>query len=863
MPDVTLTPARARSPEPVAKTRRAEWWVGPVRWAALAVFLAVPVVSLLYQKIAGRLVWTVAIAALPLFIVLVGFHRWRRICPLAFVNQIPVLLRRPGTRRASTRLQANAYYVSFAVFFVSLWIRLIATNGSGPAIAAFFILIALAALLYGVLYTGKTWCNFICPLSFIEKVYTEPHGLRETPNSQCAKCTACKAACPDINEENAYWREVESSAKRFVYFAYPGLIFGFYFYYYLQSGAWDYYFGGSWTNEPGVLASAFLPGSPGATAGFFFMPRAPRAAASVLTLAVTALLSFGFFRALEPAVGSWLRRRDPDIDPLRARHVLLSVTAFASFVTFYTFAGQPTLRLVPWAPQIAGIVFVLVASLFLARRFGRSKQAFAEETVGRSLLKRWEWSDVRPPKALHDAYLIHTIRSQERALGYTRLLEIYTEALREPLASGLVTREEVHHLEALRGRLQIKPADHERIMATLAEEERARLTDPTRQPSLEKSLQFRSYARALERRLERVLTADEPAADAVIGRLQAEYGITPEEHALVLEQVLGGERAVAVRLAGEVEAVENASRAIALLEAEPSPAHTLLSDLMRRRRARAVDRLLGGLNPHGEEAARDEIRLGLVSEEASRREAALERLSQGAPASITGRLRAARRATSGDDPTRGLAALLREQTGSPDPYARAAAVYALALRGAADGAMLERLEGDEHELVRATALRARALVRGDRGRASGPPDPPGIERVLALRAVPIFAQLPLEGLARLAGSSLEAVLAPGEIVCREGETGEEVFVLLAGETEIVRGSGATEELLGVEGVGGVIGEMAVLDPAPRAATVRAGARGATILRLAGGEFRDVLGADPKVAEGVIRTLARRLRKAGR
>jgi CRP-like cAMP-binding protein len=173
------------------------------------------------------------------------------------------------------------------------------------------------------------------------------------------------------------------------------------------------------------------------------------------------------------------------------------------------------------------------------------------------------------------------------------------------------------------------------------------------------------------------------------------------------------------------------------------------------------------------------------------------------------------------------------------------------------------LAADEHELVRATAQRARALAGGDGGRGSGPPGPPGIERILALRAVPIFSMLPLEGLARLAGSSAEAVLAPGSIVCREGETGEEVFVLLEGETEIVRGSGSREEILGVEGVDGVIGEMAVLDPAPRAATVRAGPRGATILRLAGGDFRDVLGADPKVAEGVIRTLARRLRKTGR
>src|SRR6266850_7594192 len=202
-----------------------ERWIRNLRWTALAVFAGVPLLGFLAQPYAGRVVWTIVIAALPLFIVLVGYHRWRRICPLAFVSQIPVMLLRPGSRRAPEWLEANYPFVAFAVFFVSLWARLIATNGSGAAIAVFFILISLAALTAGSIYTGKTWCNYICPLSFIEKIYTEPHGLRETPNSQCTKCTACKKSCPDINEENGYWKDIDSRPKRFVYYAFPGLVF--------------------------------------------------------------------------------------------------------------------------------------------------------------------------------------------------------------------------------------------------------------------------------------------------------------------------------------------------------------------------------------------------------------------------------------------------------------------------------------------------------------------------------------------------------------------------------------------------------------------------------------------------------------
>jgi CRP-like cAMP-binding protein len=53
--------------------------------------------------------------------------------------------------------------------------------------------------------------------------------------------------------------------------------------------------------------------------------------------------------------------------------------------------------------------------------------------------------------------------------------------------------------------------------------------------------------------------------------------------------------------------------------------------------------------------------------------------------------------------------------------------------------------------------------------------------------------------------------------------------------------------------------MAVLDPAPRSATVRAGAHGIHVLQLNGDAFRDVLNANPSIASGIIRTLAQRLR----
>ena len=78
--------------------------------------------------------------------------------------------------------------------------------------------------------------------------------------------------------------------------------------------------------------------------------------------------------------------------------------------------------------------------------------------------------------------------------------------MRETLANGFVTREEVQLLESLRSQLQIKPSDHEKVMAALAEEERAMvISDPSKQISAEKRLQLETYKRALESYLGRVL----------------------------------------------------------------------------------------------------------------------------------------------------------------------------------------------------------------------------------------------------------------------------------------------------------------------------------------------------------------------
>jgi Cyclic nucleotide-binding domain/4Fe-4S binding domain len=851
---------------PTAAKRAAEgeveWWVEYVKWFALAVFIAVPVFAHMMQPYAGRIVWTVAVASLPLFIVLVGYHRWRRICPLAFFAQIPVRLRRPGVKKANPWLQANYYYIPVTIFVVSLWLRLISTNGDGHAITAFFVLLMLAALIFGAFYTGKTWCNYICPVSFIEKIYTEPHGLRETPNSQCTKCTACKNLCPDINEENGYWKEISSQPKRFAYFVFPGLVFGFYFYYYLQAGTWSAYFDGRWTNDLMVIHYAFLPGTDARTAGFFFLPAVPRAVASMLTLIACGMVSYFILSLLEPVIGRWVRRREPEADDARVRHVMFTIAAFAAFTIFYSFAGAPTLWRAPWiVPHLFLILVVLTATLFLVRRLRRTQKTFAEETLARNIIKRWEWTDIQPPRDLHEAFLIHTIRTRESVKGQAQVIEIYKDAVRETLANGFVTREEVQLLESLRSQLQIKKADHEKVMAALAEEERAMINDPSKQISAEKRLQLETYKRALESYLERVLAAEGDADDSFIMELRAEYRVTKEEHAVVLDELLGGTGGIAARLAEELGIIERTSHAINALEAEPShAAHGLLKDLLRRRRVQAVDRLLRSLSFEPRDETSLVIRAGMCSNEQSNRRTAVEQLSAQIPSAIGDRLEAAHtEATARQAEQKTFADTLRVQTESVDPYVRAVALYVLAEHAATDAALLARFSADEHELVRETATHLQERHGRESSEVGSHAGLSRVEKMIALRSAPIFSSLPPEGLAELARASVEDEYAGGEALCVQGAPGNEVFIILAGEVQVMIGEGASARAVAEEKAGSFIGEMAVLDPAPRSATVVAKADGVRVLRLGGDAFRAALNTDPAIASGVIRTLAQRLR----
>jgi signal transduction histidine kinase len=127
-----------------------------------------------------------------------------------------------------------------------------------------------------------------------------------------------------------------------------------------------------------------------------------------------------------------------------------------------------------------------------------------------------------------------------------------------------------------------------------------------------------------------------------------------------------------------------------------------------------------------------------------------------------------------------------------------------------------------------------------------------------LRRVPLFAALDEDDLDWIATACETADLAPGEVVAAEGDEGDALFVITAGELEVVKRSRTADVPLARLGPGEIVGEMAVLEGSPRNATIRAVQR-SRIIRIRRDVVLELVGTRPSAAMSIIRTVTGRLR----
>jgi CRP/FNR family transcriptional regulator len=192
-----------------------------------------------------------------------------------------------------------------------------------------------------------------------------------------------------------------------------------------------------------------------------------------------------------------------------------------------------------------------------------------------------------------------------------------------------------------------------------------------------------------------------------------------------------------------------------------------------------------------------------------------------------------------------------------DHWIRALAAGAVPELGVANCAdALRKLQEDGQLFVRQAA--GVALVQLDGEDMKTLKTLSTLERILLLREIPIFSGLAPEDLEKVADIAHEDLYSSGGIICREGDSGDALFVIVSGDVQVVRSAGKQESILATRGVGEFVGEMAILDSAPRSATLRA-VNDVRVLTIDGEAFKSILLDRPEVAVSVLRNMSSRIR----
>ncbi|HSI05208.1 MAG TPA: Stp1/IreP family PP2C-type Ser/Thr phosphatase, partial [Myxococcota bacterium] len=116
------------------------------------------------------------------------------------------------------------------------------------------------------------------------------------------------------------------------------------------------------------------------------------------------------------------------------------------------------------------------------------------------------------------------------------------------------------------------------------------------------------------------------------------------------------------------------------------------------------------------------------------------------------------------------------------------------------------------------------------------------QRIAILKRIPIFAHLSYNELVKVVGLTQLVKVKGGETFIREGEPGDELYVVLAGEVNVLKGGQQITSLK----AGAHIGEMALIDNAMRSATIVANGD-CNLLAMRRDEFFGVIRTEPVIA----------------
>lgn len=855
-----------------------------------------------------------AIVPSAIFILLVfGHELWRRICPLSFLSQIPRALgwqrqfKRENKKTGKVRyelakvhpdswLGRNYHYVQFSWLFVGLCGRILFFNADRLVLAGWLLLTIAAAIAVGYFYGGKSWCQYFCPMAPVQSIYSEPGGLlsskahmseRSITQSMCrtvlpdgkeqSACVACQNPCIDIDAERTYWDSLNKPEASFLRYGYVGLVVGYFVYYYLYAGNWNYYFSGAWLRQTDQLTTLFSP-------GLYLLGQSiniPKLVAVPLVLGGCTAIGYWVGRWIEKRAKSYSRRHHANLATETIRHRIFTLCTFGIFNFFFIFGGRPLVQLLPWSVQyMYDLGLVLLSTLWLYKTWRRSPDLYSRENLASRFRKQLEKLQLNVSQFLEGRVLsdlnTHEVYVLAKVLpGFTREKrhQAYKGVVREALEEGYVNySSSLEILQQMRQELGITDDEHRIVLEELGIED-PELLNPNRQRSLENQIRLSGYRKSLERLM--LLQSKQPDRtafeqlsfqdSAAIRSLRREYSITAQEEEWILSgfsanagsvkkaefllarlpELIECYRALNQPMLHKHQAVltllrENISykkelivravlETLALLQNDPT-ASTLAQSLQQSSPAVLVELL-------DQEDWGDRLPPEI-----------LQCLTQPGETPISCSLEFSSQEILGH-----VEALLQDQ----NPMIQAAALYMLAQLDAERSQAISRnqLHKSSSHLVQETAERLLSLLT---------PNPsltefPTLEKLVYLFNNDFFHRMQSETLIALAHRAEVRTYSSGDTITEAGDTCRELLLLLEGDAKIHYQTGAE---IRVEQLhpGQTLDELDVLAHSNSENTIIADSEMTRILAISVDAFDDLLDHDPDFARRVLELESRQLQR---
>ena len=129
-----------------------------------------------------------------------------------------------------------------------------------------------------------------------------------------------------------------------------------------------------------------------------------------------------------------------------------------------------------------------------------------------------------------------------------------------------------------------------------------------------------------------------------------------------------------------------------------------------------------------------------------------------------------------------------------------------------------------------------------------------VEKVILLQNIDVFSEVPTRHLASLAAIAEEVEQIKGDVIYKENDPSDALYLVLEGKVRLHRG----EQEISVAERNDAFGTWALFDEEPRVVTAVA-AENCRLLRVDREDFIDLLADHVQIAQGVIKTVVKRLR----